>query len=131
MNRPLRHAARLPSLRAMAWLAWLILALAPAHGMPRGMMGEASHTASASSVAHAVDHGQHVMPGQPDCCGGQGHDTHGARGSAQCAAVCGSVLPAVAMAGLVPAVPEPWRVPPSFVAAPSVMQAALLRPPAG
>jgi len=131
MSRLLRHAARLPSLRAMAWLAWLILALAPVHGMPRGVAGDAGGAAPAAAVAHAVDHGRQVMPAPTDCCDGLHHDQHGSMGSAQCAAACGSVLPALAMAGLAPVAPELLRVSSSFVAAPSVVHAVPLRPPAG
>ncbi|WP_235605962.1 hypothetical protein [Rhodanobacter thiooxydans] len=131
MNHPLRHVARLPFLRAMAWLAWLILALAPLHGMPRGMVGDAIGAAPAAMVAHVVDHGRHVMPAPADCCGGPHHDQHGSMGSAQCAAACGSALPALAMAGLVPVAPEPLRVSSSVVAAPSVVHAVPLRPPVG
>lgn len=115
----------------MAWLAWLILALAPVHGMPRGTLGDASQAASASSVVHSVDHGQHAMPVQPGCCGDQDHGRHGSMGSAHCAAMCGSVLPAVAMAGLIPVAPEPLRASLSFAPAPSVVHAVPLRPPAG
>jgi hypothetical protein len=131
MNRPLRHAARLPSLRAMAWLAWLILALAPLHGMSPGMAGDVGGAAPAAAVAHAVDHGRRAMPAPADCCGDLHHDQRGSMGSAQCAAACGSVLPALAMAGLAPVAPEPLRVASSFVAAPSVVHAVPLRPPAG
>ncbi|MHB1056418.1 MAG: hypothetical protein ACYC0F_00870 [Rhodanobacter sp.] len=131
MHRSLRHAARSPSFRAMAWLAWLILALMPVRGMPCGLTGETLQDAPASSVAHSPDHGRHAMPGQADCCGGQGHDRHRPVESAHCAAVCSSILPAYAMAGLVPVAPEPLRVFPSFVPAPSVAHAAPLRPPAG
>jgi hypothetical protein len=121
----------MPSFRAMAWLAWLILAIAPIHGMPGGMMGGSHQGAPVSSIAHPADHGQHAMPAQPDCCGDQGHGLHGSMGSAHCAAMCGSVLPAVVMTELVPVVPEHLRVPSSFAPAPSGVYAAPLRPPAG
>lgn len=130
MNRSLRHAARLPSLRAMAWLAWLLLALAPLHGMPRGMAGDAG-AVPAAAVAHALDHGGQALPAAADCCDGSHPDQHGSMGSAQCAAACGSVLPVLAMAGLTPVTPEPLRVVSSFVAAPSVVHAVPLRPPLG
>jgi len=131
MNRPLRHAARLPSLRAMAWLAWLILALAPLHGMSPGMAGDVGGAAPAAAVAHAFDHGGQALPAPADCCDGSHPDQHGSMGSAQCAAACGSVLPVLAMAGLTPVAPQPLRVVSSFVAAPSVVHAVPLRPPLG
>jgi hypothetical protein len=131
VNRSPRHVARMPSFRAMAWLAWLILAMAPVHGMPGGMMGDAHQGAPVSSVAHPADHGQHAMPAQPDCCGDQGHGLHGSMGAAHCAAMCGSVLPAVAMTELVPVAPERLRISPLFAPTPSVVYAAPLRPPAG
>ncbi|WP_231381802.1 hypothetical protein [Rhodanobacter sp. OR87] len=121
----------MPSFRAMAWLAWLILALAPVHGMPRGAAGGALQAAPASTVAQLDGHGDHAMADQSGCCGDRGHDAHGSMGSAYCAAACGSILPAFALAGLVPVAPEPWHVSPSFALAPSVVQAPPLRPPAG
>lgn len=115
----------------MAWLAWLLLALAPLHGMPRGMVGDAGGAVPAAAVAHALDHGGQALPAPADCCGGAHPDQHGSMGSAQCAAACGSVLPVLAMAGLMPVAPEPLRVVSSFVAAPSVVHAVPLRPPLG
>jgi hypothetical protein len=114
----------------MAWLAWLILALAPVHGMPRGMADDMLQAASASTVTQLAGHGGHAMADQSGCCGDQGHDAHGPMGSAHCAAVCGSILPAFGIAGLVPMTPEPWCAPPSFTSAPSVAHAVPLRPPA-
>jgi hypothetical protein len=113
----------------MAWLAWLILAIAPVHGMPVGMTGD-MHQGAPASVAHPADHGQHTMPAQSDCCGDQGHGQPGSMGTAHCAAMCGSVLPAVAMTELVPVAAERLRVPSPFAPAPSVVYAAPLRPPA-
>jgi hypothetical protein len=113
----------------MAWLAWLVLALAPVHGMPRGVAGDVLQAASASTVTQLAGHGGHAMADQSGCCGGQDRDVHGSMGSAHCAAVCGSILPAFAVAGLVPMAPEPWRDLPSFASAPSVAHAVPLRPP--
>ncbi|RCS29918.1 hypothetical protein DEO45_07510 [Rhodanobacter denitrificans] len=115
----------------MAWLAWLLLALAPVHGMPRGTMGDVLQGTPASSIAHVADHGQHAMPAPTDCCGDQAHDRHRSMGPAHCAAMCGSILPAVAMAGLVPVAPEPLRLSPSFAPAPGIVHAVPLRPPVG
>jgi hypothetical protein len=131
MNHLLRHAARLPSLRAMAWLAWLILALAPVHGMPRGMAGDALRGAPASSVAHAADHGPDAMPVASGCCADHGLGQRDAMTSAHCAAACGSLLQVATLAALVPAAPEPLHVSPPFASAPSVVHAPPLRPPAG
>ncbi len=115
----------------MAWLAWLILALAPVHGMPRGMAGDAPQGAPVSSTVHAVDHGQHAMSVPSDCCVDHALGQHDAMASAHCAAACGSMLPAVALVALVPVAPEPLHVSPPFASAPSVVHAAPLRPPAG
>lgn len=115
----------------MAWLAWLILALAPLHGMSPAMAGDAAAAAPAAVVAHAVDHGQQLMPATTDCCDGPHQGQHGSMGSAQCAAACGSVLPVLAMAALVPVAPEPLHVSSSFVTAPSVVHAVPVRPPVG
>ncbi|KZC40548.1 hypothetical protein RHOFW510R12_16355 [Rhodanobacter sp. FW510-R12] len=115
----------------MAWLAWLILALVPLHGMPRGMVGDASGATPAAAIAHAADHGRQVMPAPTDCCGDLHHDQHGSTGPAQCAAVCDSVLPSPVMAGLVPVAPESPHVSSSVLAAPSVVHAVPLRPPVG
>jgi hypothetical protein len=115
----------------MAWLAWLILAMAPVHGMPGGMMGDPHQGMSVSSIAHPANHGQHAMPAQPDCCGDQGPSLHGSMGAAHCAAMCGSVLPAVAMTELVPVAPTRLRISWRFAPAPSVIHTPPLRPPAG
>ena len=115
----------------MAWLAWLILALAPVHGMPRGMAGDALQGAPVSSAAHAADHGQHVMATPSDCCADHALGQHDAMASAHCAATCGSMLPHAALVALVPMAPEPLRVSPPFASAPGVVHAAPLRPPAG
>jgi hypothetical protein len=114
----------------MAWLAWLILALAPVHGMPRGMVGDVLQGTPVTSVAHAADHGQHAMPAAPDCCADHAHGQHDAMTSAHCAAACGSMLPAAALVALLPVAPEPLRVSPPFASAPTVVHAAPLRPPA-
>lgn len=115
----------------MAWLAWLILALVPAHGMPRGMVGDALQGAPVPAVTQMADHVQHAMPATSDCCAEHASGQQDAMASAQCAAMCGSVLPASTLAVLVPMAPQPLHVSPHFASAPSVVQAAPLRPPAG
>jgi len=115
----------------MAWLAWLILALAPVHGMPRGMAGDMLQGGPMPSVAHAVEHGQHATPAPSDCCAGHALGQHDVMASAHCAAACGSMLPVVATVALMPMAPEPLHVSPPFASAPSVVHAAPLRPPAG
>ncbi|THD07360.1 hypothetical protein B1991_08715 [Rhodanobacter lindaniclasticus] len=115
----------------MAWLAWLILALAPVHGMPRLMADDAMQGAPVSSVTHTAEHGQHAMPAASDCCADHLPGQHDGMASAHCAAACGSMLPAVALVALVPVAPEPLHVSPPFAAAPSVVHATPLRPPAG
>jgi hypothetical protein len=99
--------------------------------MPGGVMGDAHRSALVSSIAHPADHGQHAMPAQPDGCRDQGHGLHGSMGTAHCAAMCGSVLPAVAMTELVPVAAERLRISSPFAPAPTVVHAAPLRPPAG
>jgi hypothetical protein len=132
MSRTLRHFARSSRFRALAWLAWLILAVTPVYGTPRGMvMNDAHRAAPMSSTAHVVDHVRHATPVDADCCGDQGHGQQGSTIACHCAAVCASVLPPMAMI-------EPTSTPlvdvqrsAPFTAPPNIPHAPPLRPPAG
>jgi len=132
MHRTLRHLARSPHFRVLAWLAWLILAVAPVHGMPGVMvMSDAHQAAPARSATHVLEHGQHAMSVDADCCGGQGHGQHASANACHCAAVCGNALPVVAMAELAPLLVGGVHLAARFAAPPSIVHAPLLRPPAG
>lgn len=64
MRHPLRHLSTQPYLRMMAWLAWLMLALLPAHAMPVAMAGSMAPMASMSSAMPA----QHAPDRASACC---------------------------------------------------------------
>ncbi|MFC5582437.1 hypothetical protein [Rhodanobacter terrae] len=132
MSRTPRHLACSSRFRALAWLAWLILAVTPAYGSAGGMaMSDAHHAGLMASAAHVVGHGRHAMPVDADCCGEQGHGQHGTTDACHCAAVCGSVLPAVAMVELAAAPLAIVQRPAPIAAPPSVPHAPPLRPPTG
>jgi hypothetical protein len=132
MHRTLRHLARSPHFRVLAWLAWLILAVAPLHAAPGVTVMSGEHQmGSARSAAHVVEHGQHAMSVDADCCGGQGHAQHASANACHCAAVCGNALPVVAMVELAPLSLAGVHLTARFAAPSSVIQAPLLRPPAG
>jgi hypothetical protein len=63
MNRMLRHSACAPRLQVMAWLAWLIMAVAPAHGTSAEMMGDGHPATMISSMAQAAAHASQHMSG--------------------------------------------------------------------
>jgi hypothetical protein len=130
MHRSLRHLARTPHLRVLAWFAWLMLALAPAHGAPGGMVGDAHDMSPTSSMMPMADHAAHAMSAMADdCCTGQAPHTHDAMNSCHCAATCTSVLPALAMPELAPAAMHAMSVPRHGAMAPSVTRSPPLRPP--
>jgi hypothetical protein len=132
MSRSLRHFACSPRFRALAWLAWLILAVTPVYGTPGGMvMSDAHRAAAAASAAHVVDHGQHAMPVDADCCGGQGHGVQGSTDVCHCPAMCGSALLTVVMVEFAPAAPAGVQSSAPFAAPPNIPHAPPLRPPAG
>jgi hypothetical protein len=132
MSRTLRHFAYSSRFRALAWLAWLILAVMPAYGTPGGMaMSDAHQAGPVPSVAHLAGHDQHAMQVDADCCGGRGHGQQALTDACHCAVVCGSVLPAVAMVELAPAPLVAVQRSASVAAPPSIPHAPPLRPPTG
>lgn len=131
MNGILHHLARSPHLRAMAWLAWLILVINPVYGAPLGMMhGVHSSTPPVAHAAQVSEHCHHAAPVKADRSGGGDHDTgcKGAGHACQCAATCCSLLP-TAMAGLAPTVLSSILWSPRRVAAPRSGNSPPLRPP--
>jgi hypothetical protein len=134
MHRFLRHPARTPHLRVMAWFAWLMLALTPVYGAPGGMASDGhgmSHGMSQTSLMIPMtDHAAHDMSAMTtDCCTGQAPHTHDAMSSCHCAATCASVLPVPAMLELAPAFMHAMSVPRHGAMAPSVTRSPPLRPP--
>ncbi|WP_189440517.1 hypothetical protein [Rhodanobacter panaciterrae] len=133
MSRTLRHLACSPRFRALAWLAWLILVVAPVHAAPGVMVmrSDAHQVGPARSAAHVVEHGQHAMSVDADCCGDQSHGRQGSANACHCTAVCGSALPVVAMVELAPMALAGVQLAARFAAPPGGVHAPLLRPPAG
>jgi hypothetical protein len=130
MHRPFYQLARLPHLRVLALLAWLVLALAPVHGATGGMTGDARNMGRASSAMPMADHAAHDMSAMTaGCCAAQTPHDHHTGGDCPCAASCTSVLPVLALA--VPAVPcmHAMAVPRHDAAAPDVVRSPPLRPP--
>jgi hypothetical protein len=86
MRRALHHVSSQPHLRVMAWLAWVMLALLPAHAMPVVMV---MPVASMSVVMqHASARHHHATA--PDCCADQLAAT-----GCHCAASCVFTMPLV------------------------------------
>ncbi|OOG56836.1 hypothetical protein B0E48_12175 [Rhodanobacter sp. C03] len=113
----------------MAWLAWLMLAVAPVHAAPGGMMGMAPAAGHAAHLAQASDHAHHTMSAKAECCDGRDHAGHGTTNACHCAATCGTALPVMAMATFPPVAPAAMPVPLGLVVAPKLMHAPPLRPP--
>ncbi|MFC5526371.1 hypothetical protein ACFPPA_11570 [Rhodanobacter ginsengisoli] len=130
MNRSLRHSARTQSLRLMAWFAWLIMAMAPAHGTPAGMVGDGHPASMISSMTQAPAHVSRGMSGMADdCCAGQLHHGEGLAGNCHCPAACAATLPLTGMQELGPIPPVIFQVPPHGPDASGVVHAPPLRPP--
>lgn len=113
----------------MAWLAWLMLALAPVHAAPGGMPGMAPAVGHVAHMARMSDQMHHTMPTKAECCDGEDHGSHGMTNTCHCAATCGTVLPVMAMTLLSAATPAVLRVASLSVIAPKLMHAPPLRPP--
>lgn len=130
MHRSLRHLARTPHLRVLAWLAWLMLTVTPVYGAPAGMTGDAHGMGQTSPMMQMADHSAHDMSAMTaDCCTGQAAHGHDMTGSCHCAATCASVLPVLAMAELAPPSMDAMPVPRHGAVAPSVTRSPPLRPP--
>jgi hypothetical protein len=97
VTRTIRPVARSPRVRALAFLAWLLLVVTPAFGAPAGMTHDVraiGHPAAAMPMAR---HCNHAAPVKVDraCCGS--HEG-GCAGHACGCAPCGSgvaVLPSM------------------------------------
>lgn len=139
MNRRLRAPIRSPHLRAMAWLAWLMLVLTPLHAAPSAVAGPlpagagASHSmATPAMPMHAMHamttmgHARAQIPGC--CCHGQGHDDCGSIGACHCAGG-GSALPLAAMPELAPPMLGAVYASARRLAPPGRIHAPPLRPP--
>lgn len=129
MHRTFRHLRRLPYLRVMAWLAWLMLALAPVHATPGGMPGMVSVIDHSVHLPQMSDQMHRAMPVKAECCDGQDHAGHGMTNTCHCAATCGTVLPVMAMTLLSAVAPAVLHVASLPVRAPRVTYTPLLRPP--
>lgn len=130
MHRSLRHLARTPHLRVLAWLAWLMLAVTPVYGTPDGMAGDSHASAPAASAMAMADHAAHDMSAMlADCCATQALHDHGSMNNCHCAATCVSVLPTLAMMELAPAPIDALSVPRHGQTAPDVLRSPPLRPP--
>ncbi|MGH8160231.1 MAG: hypothetical protein ACREPQ_19115 [Rhodanobacter sp.] len=129
MHRIPRQLARSPHLRVMAWLAWLMLAVAPVHAAPCGAMEMAAAMGHGAHAAQVSDHAQHAMPVKADCCGGQDHARHGSTSTCHCAVTCGTALPVMTMAALAPVAPAALHGSLRHVVAPKLAHAPPLRPP--
>jgi hypothetical protein len=130
MHRTSPQFARLPHLRVLALLAWLMVVLAPVLGAGGGVPGDARSMGRTSSVMPMADHAAHDMSAMTaGCCTGQALHGHDMGGDCPCAVTCASVLPVLALA--VPAVPSmhATTVPRHGAMAPDVVRSPPLRPP--
>lgn len=130
MHRTLRHPARLPHLRVLAWLAWLMLALAPVHAAPGGMTCDAHDMGQASSAMPMADHVTHGLSAMASsCCAGQAPHGHDQSGDCPCAVACASVLPVLALAELARPFAHAMTIPRHGALAPDIVRSVPLRPP--
>ena len=130
MNRTPSHLAHASHFRVLAWFAWLLLAVAPLHGMPNAEMGDVHSTTSMSAMAHVADHTAHAMPmAAVDCCSGQAYHGHGPMPACHCASACTGVLLVPGMTEFASVACGVLHVPLHEAIAPRVMHAPLLRPP--
>lgn len=113
----------------MAWLAWLMLALAPVHAAPGRMPGMAPAADHGVHLAQMPDQMPHAMPVKAECCDGQDHTGQGTTNTCHCAATCGTVLPVMAMTLLSAVAPAVLHVASLRVIAPKIAHAPPLRPP--
>jgi hypothetical protein len=129
MTRTIRHFGNAPRVRVLALLAWLLLVITPAYGMPLGAAGGTSHGGHATlsiTTGHChhtstskADRSNCVSPGS--CCAGH---------ICNCAATCGVVLVAPGTSGIAGANPVTVYGSPSSAPVPSSDFIPPLRPPA-
>jgi hypothetical protein len=119
----------LPHLRVLAWLAWVMLALAPVHAAPGGMSGMAPAVGHVAQMVPMSDQMHYTMPTKAECCDGQDHAGHGTTNACHCAATCGTVLPVMAMTLLSAVSPAVLHIASLPVTAPKLAHAPPLRPP--
>ncbi|MEO8999899.1 MAG: hypothetical protein ABI227_09880 [Rhodanobacter sp.] len=132
MKQTRRHWLGSQSFRVMAWLAWLMLVALPVHGAPPDMMGGPHSAGHVSSVTQDAAHCQHHASVKVDrCCGDHDdHCCHGSINACQCVTVCSSALPVTAMTLPMSVMPDAQPSALLRIAAPSVVHAPPLRPPA-
>lgn len=95
MSRRSRRLDRSPQLRVLACLAWLLLVIVPAYGLPSDASGDMHHTGHAThsvQTAQTVDHCHHAAPVKlhRSCC--DTHDTCCASHACGCGTGCNSAL---------------------------------------
>jgi hypothetical protein len=130
VTRTIRHFSYSPRLRVMALLAWLLLVITPAYGMPLGMTGGMHHAGHATFSTQTADHCHHAAPVKADrsCCGT--HDSCYAGPACGCAAACSSVMVVQAMRGFACVSIAAIHWSPRDAAVPRSDFAPPLRPPA-
>ena len=131
MTRTIRHFADSPRLRVMALLAWLLLVMTPAHGMPLRMIGGMQHHADHPALSTQTnDHCRHAVSIKADrsCCGTHGNCCGGH--ICGCAAACASVFAIQAMRGFAYKQISAAHETPRDATVPSSHFAPPLRPPA-
>ena len=130
MKRTPPQTSRSPTLRVLAWLAWLVLAASPVVGMPVEMLDGAPPVAHGTAQVHTMGHGQATSASVDDCCHepllltGQHADP-----DCRCAGVCCSALPVMALAPLTPFALADRPVSRLAGSAPAFVRAPPLRPP--
>jgi hypothetical protein len=120
----------------MAWLAWLVLVVAPVHGAPSHVMSS-MHRAAPAALAVAQSMSPHRLHERATATGHACCDHHppcperGDAGHAgACGMLCGSVLPATGSARWEPAEVAQVYATPRRLMAPSAHASPPLRPPA-
>ena len=130
MTRTIRQFGHARRVRVLALLAWLLMVITPAYGMPLGAAGGMSHSDHALHSMTTASHCHHTSAAKADrsscvesddCCAGH---------FCSCATACGVVLVAPGASAIVGTdlVTISWS--PTRVAIPSSDFIPPLRPPA-
>jgi hypothetical protein len=130
MTRAIRYFGNAARVRVLALLAWLLLVITPAYGMPLGATGGMSHGGHATLSMSTGGHCHHTSTSKADrsncvlpdsCCAGH---------ICQCATTCSVVLVAPGPSGIASAHPATVYESTPRVLVPSSDFIPLLRPPA-
>jgi hypothetical protein len=105
MTRTIRQFGNAPRVRLLALLAWLLLVITPAYGMPLGAMGGVSHGDHATLAMKTGGHCHHTSTSKADRSSCASPDSCCAGHICSCATTCSVVLVAPGPIGIAGANP--------------------------